>query len=171
MTRDELLKMIKTSSPRQWRQITEGPTYRGFFVESGAYGEPAGVRYLEHPHTAVFEDDVDLTVAWGLDPTSAIDSGTLDFGFPNNFPDPDASEDLADFFYRGALIHRERLLSVDGNRALLPICMQRASRADKKKLEFFTTSESRDVARLVHSFTHPADFDEYLSRAGILIED
>ncbi|MGM5069806.1 hypothetical protein EU244_033830 [Rhodococcus qingshengii] len=124
---------------------------------------------ITHPHAAVFVDDIDITVAWGLNPSATDDDN--DWGYTEAFTQRDAHEEYADFFYRGALVHREKLLFVDG-RTRLPIAGQRliGDDDDDAVVEYFTTEQSRKVARLVHSFHGYTDFDEMFQRAGIIIE-
>jgi hypothetical protein len=83
----------------------------------------------------------------------------------NQFPDPHATSSYVDFFYNGALIHRELYVTVDGGRVSLPLPERRGER-------LVTPIGYARLCRLLVSFeTNANEFDRYIARAGIQVVD
>ena len=127
MRLSEVLDVVYSSQPDDWVEVSRGgngPVYKDKFIASTS-GQDSYVQLdvVSHYGYAVYEPDVDLTIAWGIDPHafgSMERSGSLAFEWAK-FPDPEVSAFLVDIFYRGALIHRSWMLHVDGGRHVVPM--------------------------------------------------
>lgn len=168
MTFEEFRSLILKSQPTDWRMIPgPGPTYRETFATSYTPGGPVHLDVNEHHSVAVYTPDIDVTVVFGMpmDFKCSDDHGPdkRSFEWSTNFPDPETSLRLADFFYRGSLVDRVVYVIVDGARAILPWARDH----DGHKAD----SHDYAVARLLHMLDNSeADFDEYFRRAGFTLD-
>lgn len=172
---DQLEQTFEGSDADQWMRIDGGgPTYlHSYIVESDA--ETAHISHVEyHQSIAVLRDDIDVRIAWGFDPDHG--EPRRRFNFADNFPDSTVSVELGDVFYRGALVQRYWLVSVDGGRSCLPMPSTRLrSGVDKvgphvaEDYEYQVTRAEVAFARLVDSLDGNREFDSYLSQAGFRI--
>lgn len=182
----ELIDTVRESTREDWNKITcwggLGPSYRDRLHFWTSYGDGAPVHSVggdSHGLVAVFRDDIDLTMAWGMDRDWDPDGEKRDLSFPwqKNMPDPSVSVIFGDIFYRGSLVHREFLVVVDGGRGTMPLGRTRRKAGkdllsrDPADVEEVATSWEVAFARLLNSFeARSEDFDRYLGSMGYVIE-
>lgn len=153
MNLGELRDTIANSGTADWRRIEGGPVYRDRFVhwESPANGT-SGIEVHSHSSAAVYQPDIDLTLAYGMDAPGATRQPSFTWA---TFPDPDVSIHIADVFWRGALVDRVDFVYVDGGRCILPI-------GDGHQ-GLRITRYGYAVARLLDSLENGDRFEEYCS--------
>lgn len=114
MRYDEIRKLITGSSPDDWALVeVTGNVYLDR-VEAGVSG---GNRWLDvdsHTYLAVYKDQVDLRLAWGMTADKELTFDGWDFA------DRSIDRQFVDGFWCGALVTRWPVLSVDGYRCYLP---------------------------------------------------
>lgn len=165
--------LILASTREDWNVI-RSPIYERTVgrVDSS---QPSGdtdhwIEIYEHHLLAVYEPDVSIRIAHGIN-TNDADDWTPDWA---RFADPQVRAAHADVFWNGALIDRHVVIEVDGGRALLPDPRDErvAKSGDLFDSEVYAHSvrESQVAfARLVHSFTDRDDFDDYFRRASFVV--
>jgi hypothetical protein len=172
MRADELEKIIEETYSDHWEVISGGPTFLHSYRVSGSGGD-AGISAAEyHDAIAVLRGDVDVRIAWGYNP----DFGEWDRQFfpDGTFADPTVSTMLGDVFYRGALVQRYWLISVDGHRATLPSPRSRLKAGappmslNPDDYEQVAVQRAVNFARLVDDLQDHNEFSEYLRRSGIV---
>lgn len=124
-----------------------------------------------HGEKAVLIDDIDVSLEWGFTWSDGRDE---DWPWANGFPDQKAQSFWADIFYRGALVDRVRLVSVDGGRAHLPTAG--AVRNDggdpgqpapsMASYDWYVDDWDYDVARVINSI-QDLDFHQYFRGARL----
>lgn len=149
----ELRSMITETWDDYWNVILEGPLYNYNLGNSGETATVAGW----HSGRAVLMDDVDVAIEWGM-PTSMFDREWKPEW--SAFPDPVAHPEYCDILYRGSLVDRVEVASIDGGRAVLPIPTRRDD-------EWIAMDWPYHVARLVDSFSSGREFETYFERSGI----
>lgn len=175
-------KIIDTT-PGDWNKITgwgygAGPIYHyGFYTECDEHGLETEAK--GHANVAVLLEDVDISIAWGLDPDEwSSGGGHRDFDFSNFLPtflDKSTSRMYADVFYRGSLVDRQLFVVADGGRYYVPI-----PRTEYPNKAGCTAEELRDpvhhytrwdigFARIVHSFEHGESFDNLLAKIDYVL--
>ncbi len=115
MRYDEFTHTITGSSPEDWEVIAIGGSLHLDRLTEIISGD--GQHWVEvesHSYLAVYEADVDVRLAWGLE----TDRGLTYEGL--TFSDPLITRELVDGFWRGALAARWSVLSADGHRCFLP---------------------------------------------------
>lgn len=167
MTLDELIRTVTDSTPDDWEVLVSGPDYHDRFIQvSTQAGTHLEIGY--HGAMCVYRNDVDLRLAFGM----PMDRD-LSFGW--TFPDPQVTRDLVDLFWRGALVYRWSVYSVDGGRAYVPQ-MDPSSVSTgpgflDTELAGWTASPSDvKLTRLVHVLNggRGEEFDSYLMRTTIV---
>ena len=122
----------------------------------------------KHSSYAAFAKDLSISLAWGL----GLKNKELNESWTQVFPDKSARMYFLDFFYNKALIYRETVVSVDGGRCILPLPKQVFDKADETKvIEYRINSIINNILRLVNSLQTTYDYDSYISRSGIIVED
>lgn len=169
MRLDEIRKLVTESQPQDWNKIvlsgTASPNYRQTLVTHQSGGNTETVAE-GHPYLAVYKDDVDLSLAWGLEEHGYFgEKEKLVFDFSERFANEDVSKFTLDVFWAGNLVDRHVLLSVDGSRAYLPLSQVRVG--DGGALEEYFPAEEVPFARLVDGLTNGDGFDESLMTAGL----
>ena len=170
MRYDELTENVTTSSPDDWALVQSSG---GYFLNQLGEVISSGQHWLEvgtHYHLAVHKDDVNLRLAWGLTTDRDL---TFD-GWV--FPDPKIDRETVDAFWRGALVARWMVLSVDGCRCYLPhpdraVALTGESPGDTEMAGWTVKESETALARLVQTLTRPGDtdFDDYLKRTGAVV--
>lgn len=152
----EIHKAIAETWDDHWNVITEGPLFN---YDLGTIDEVATVAGY-HSARAVLIDDVDIAIEYGMD----VDA----FGNREKwteswapFADPTIRAEYCDIYYRGALVDRAMLASVDGGRATLPM-------PELRDGAWVAMERPYQLARLVDSFSSGREFDDYFRRSGIL---
>lgn len=175
MKLEELRRAIRNSSKEDWHQLTcwggGGPSYLNSYTTwSGAEG-CSGIEVDSHGNLAVYQDDVDLRLAWGLDRDSRDEK--LHLPWQDRFPNPKVTASFVDVLWRGSLVDREVYWVVDGGRAYLPCgrdTYENQDSADVTTWKWLTEEIAPweyALIKLVHSFEHSEDFDQYFDRAGM----
>ena len=174
MRLDELDEIFESTGSDHWSKMGP-PTFLFSYVVSGLDDDARITAVEYHEQIAVLRADVDVRIAWGYDP----DFGERDRVFfpEHTFPDPGIRVELGDVFYRGSLVDRYWLIAVDGGRAVLPMPHARlkagVSRDGGLKpddYEWYASSRDLAFARLVDDLSANREFDEYVRRAGLVVE-
>lgn len=173
----ELEQIFEETSSDHWEVTSGGPMFlHGYQVTSWPGNEPQITGVEEHVSIAVLRGDIDVRIAWGYDPDFGRKE-EYNYFKEHTFPDPSVYVRLADVFYRGALVQRHWLLSVDGARALLPMPTARKKNGasitshDPNDFEWFVTQRKVNFARLVNGLEERfSDFDDYLRRSGFVVD-
>lgn len=122
----------------------------------------------KHGNYAAYARDLSISLAWGL----GTENKALKESWTQVFDDKNAHLYFLDFFYNGALVHRETVVSVDGGRCVLPLPKQVVDERDPTKVVELQTSAVLDsILRLVNSLFTRYDYDEYMSRSGIRVAE
>ena len=162
---DELLRLIADSDRGDWNIVScfNTPSYLPWSPD-GEDGE-----HNEHLARAAYRPDLSINLAWGI-----TDNDNYREDWANEFPDEHAESILVDIFYNGMLVVRERLVYVDGGRALLPIPYGEARRLVRRWDYLF--------ARLLNDLDRGygigggvgdksgSEFDRYFREAGLVAE-
>lgn len=151
----EIRRIISDSWDDHWNVIREGPIYS---YSLGTINELATVAGY-HSARAVLLDDLDISIEYGM-PSDPFDTRSNWTESWSSFPDPKISGEYCDVFYRGALVDRTHLASVDGGRATLPL-------PQRKDDEWITMDWPYQVARLIDGLNGGHDFADYFKRSGI----
>jgi hypothetical protein len=183
MQLSELETILEGTSPDDWEVISGPPTFlHGYMVSPGPGKVPSGqdpepqqvTTVEEHFSIAVLRADIDVRIAWGYQPY--FDEKEDAYYFEKHpFPDPLVIAVLADVFYRGALVQRHWLVSVDGAHALLPMPTPRVRDAaeitpsDPEGYEWFVTERKVNFARLIHELDKFDKFEPYMRRSGFIV--
>lgn len=138
-----------------WNVLNEGPLFN---YNLGTINDVATVAGF-HSGRAVLLDDVDIAIEYGMsiDPFGNRGNWTESWA---PFPDPNIVGEYCDIYYRGALVDRVVLASVDGGRATLPM-------PEKRDGKWIAMDRPYQLARLVDSFTSGREFEGYFKRSGI----
>lgn len=175
---EDLMSTIVNSDPERWNQISDGPLYKDQFISSTS---AKGNELMTDAHTnvAVYKDDLDISIAWGLDAHDSWfdkEKTVLTFDLNKRFADQKVHTIIVDVFWRGSLVEREYVLAVDGYRAYLPLPTGKKVAGDGAESatykDVFNASEI-PFARFMHNLVHHVGmtFDEYMSQAGLEIVD
>jgi hypothetical protein len=153
----EIRTAIRESAAEYWNYIPEGPLFNYNLGTSDGSAQVFGW----HDARAVLEDDVDIALEFGMsdDPFDHKEKWTEDWA---HFPDTQIVGFYCDVFYRGALVDRVLLTSVDGGRATLPL-------PDRKRdgSGWTVNDWPHELARLVNDLHGRRDFEDYFERSGI----
>jgi hypothetical protein len=166
---DEIRQTITASSPDDWAVVAaDGLTFLARFGEVRSQRQ----HWLEtdsHICLAVYRADIDLRLAWGL----TVGTGLEFDGF--NFADASITRQAVDGLWRGALVTRWYVLSVDGHRCYLPDPHPADAETGEGVRGSGTvrwTAKEGEVAlaRLLQAQVHEGgrDFDSYMDQAGIV---
>jgi hypothetical protein len=172
---------VNRSQSYDWERVDGGTTYTDSFSASMRGGSDAVELDVDYHHSrAVLRSDIDIAMAWGRDPNrhGSFDRGIkLSFSWQKNFPDPEVRALEVDLFYRGSLVRRETLLSIDGGRGLIPFGRTRkkdgAGMTSRNADDYYDacTQAEVDFAKLIDRIeNHHSDFDSHLRQAGFVVE-
>lgn len=168
---DEIRQMIIDSGPEHWHKPQPGPYFTdGYDVDENAF--------RSHDELYVFKPDVDLTIQEGLEwghNSREITKSTQVWDCVE-FPDETVRVRFADIFWRGVLVDRVQVVSVDGARAVLPfgsrtlkngpMPMGSAARGFTPEWDNTATAFETAVARIVDG---DREFEEYFRQSGMRI--
>ncbi|MBT9608143.1 hypothetical protein [Microbacterium sp.] len=152
----EIRQEIRESMAEYWNYIPQGPLFNYNLGNSGDQAQVFGW----HDARAVLEHDVDIALEFGMsdDPFDNKENWTEEW---SQFPDNKIRAFYCDVFYRGALVDRVLLASVDGHRATLPLPARRPGGG-------WTVEDwPYQVARVVDDLHGHRDFEDYFRRSGI----
>lgn len=167
---DELRRILTESSAQAWSKLdSDGPLYRYNVSMVSQPGSQAIPQIDWHHSGAVYRDDVDLTIQWGLDVDSDRDSNDLwNFEWASNFTSPKVHPYFVDVFWRGTLVDRYAVIGVDGGRGLVPF-----PRTTGEEPNWYDVVTKREVAvaALVTDLggLRLSMFDYYLDKAGFTV--
>ena len=120
MRLDEVRELLTTTTAAQWAKLEIGPLYREGYTMYGFGGESSiAVRW--HQEAAVFREDVDLTLQWGMDQVTDQHEGDGVYEWSQGLVDKKARTSFVDVFWRGVLVDRYVLASIDGGHGLVPM--------------------------------------------------
>jgi hypothetical protein len=166
MRHADLCALITGSTTDQWTVLRNGP----LFLDSFDHVSGQGGTWLEvegPTSLAVWRDDVDLRLAWGM----TMDT-KLNFGDRWVWPDLQIDRVLVDALWRGALVARWTVLLVDGSRCYLPEpdrAYVRTGEGLMDQQEFASTMLDSEIrlARLLHSLGGGSvdEFEQYLAQS------
>jgi hypothetical protein len=163
----EIREKVANSHPDEWERLASGPDYLDRFTQISG-GERTWLELNWHNGVAVYQDDVDIRLAFGMEVDRDLDLGWT-------FPDPQTTRDLVDLFWRGSLVYRWSVYSVDGGRAYLPQVRPATvetgpGAVDMELVAWYASAEDVKIARLAHVFNggREDEFADYLSRTNII---
>lgn len=181
MTRDQLRKLVMASDGPDWSVISGyAPTYFDSFSEvrkgtaigpGGGDGTTVWLEHTAHNGRAVFVEDIDIGMVWGMRPTHSSESGSYE-DWSVQFPDTNVQAHVVEVLYRGQPVDVEIVASIDGGRCTVPWPKPRLSGEinDPKVEAWEITQWEYDLARVLHQLTDPAtDYADYVSRCGFTI--
>jgi len=170
---DELRQIIIESADKDeyWHALPPGP----YFTDAPDIDDDT---FRQHSALYVFKDDLDLTIQEGLKwghlshDVERVDQLWDDV----SFPDESAMVSNADVFWRGSLVDRVLVVTVDGGRATLPVGSRRAlnyedghlTSGTKVQWEYTCTAYEAALARVVDQ---GQEFDRYLRQTGMVIRN
>ncbi len=150
-------------------------SFHSRFMTSG--GEGGTLAEESHSNLAVYRNDIDISIAWGMDMDWAgvNDPIKRNYEFTQDFFDTSGHPQFADVFYRGALVDREILVTVDNANALLPLPRAMWGETDDptkpNRIGESVTQWQFDFGHLVHSFElSSSDYHRAISIAGIVVD-
>lgn len=172
----DLRTILTTTDAWQWSKIdSTGPLYRNGYVVSGTPGgHEHDIDVYWHDSAAVYRDDVDLTIQWGMD-LSGIRRNRDDWRLPwaENFPSQSVSPHWVDVFWRGTLVDRYALIGIDGGHGLVPFPRTKAKGDPldhETQYDDVITERELAVARLIDSLQGGFQrVDEYVTRSGLVV--
>ena len=167
----DLRQLLTTSDASDWSKLdSSGPLYKNGFVVSGGFDADADhdVNVTWHHSSAVYRDDVDLTIQWGLDldPTRGRDD-QWHFSWAEKLMNSRVSPYWVDVFWRGVLVDRYALASIDGAHGLIPIPHTAGEEPD-----WYDVVSKRElaVAQLIDDlYGGFHNVDGYIQRLGIRV--
>ncbi|MCF7810735.1 hypothetical protein K9N50_07070 [bacterium] len=157
MNYDELINILSTSSRSDWNPLdcaNGGSCYHEQFSFWEKYDGQKNVLKCDH-HTgyAVYEEDISLTIAFGVVVTDDWHESWSDV-----FPNKKASFNLVDVFYNGALVYRSNYICVDGGRCNLPLPLS--------SNDLRVNQLQNNLSKLIDELSGCNDFETYFKRAG-----
>lgn len=180
MTLDTLLGLCGSSSPEDWNLVPSGPGYLDRFIsiESRLRDDDPHLTHQlfheEHHLRAAYKPNLLIGIAWGMYEDSRLPGERpqlYEADWATQFPDPNATLHLVDFFYCGVLVDRQHYVHVD-SRCKLPLPESKFSTDDPMNSEITAltiTPWQRDFFRVLNAFESMGDYDGYLERAGFQV--
>lgn len=166
MRLDEIRDLVTSSAPH-WAKLETGPLYREGWTVYSSGGESNSVPRWHH-EAAVYRDDVDLTLQWGMSDHGDWGDDDRSFEWARTFIDTKVRSFFVDVFWRGVLVDRYVMAHVNGGHGLVP--MPRASQDDGH----YPTVNGREVqiARLITALEGGYDdpIEGVLNQAGFRVE-
>lgn len=158
---DELIQKVVRSTPDDWVELA--PPIWPLYLDYGTGPNGEWIRVREHSSGWVLREDVQVQLAYGLDPDR-------DLYFDWKFPDPKIVGRKFEIKFNGQPIFRDTLLTVDGGRAILPIPASETVQAENTMALVGYSANSQEIAlaRLIDELVGHREFDRYLKQAGIL---
>ncbi|PJJ77480.1 hypothetical protein CLV28_0699 [Sediminihabitans luteus] len=151
-----------------WHHVVTGP----FYTDAPDVDEDT---VEQHDELLVYTPNVDITIQHGLRARGFDHIKTADQLWQDaSFPDPKATVDFVDVFWRGVLVDRECVVNVDGGRATIPLGTQKplnysssGPRPEKYEFEYTATKWQVALARIAD---RDHDWASYMEQAGIIIK-
>lgn len=174
MKLDEFLKNIIHSKIEDWTVIScwggnSGPSFLNqFIVWNSGSGEFQNLEIESHSMVASYRNNLSIMIAWGLKHNDNFIEE-----WANNFSVQRAASDFVDFFYNGALVLREIIVSVDGGRCYLPLPKLEFDNKGKKVTRLYVSKYKSRFVEMLNKFssTYNYNYRNYLSQSGIEVVD
>lgn len=155
----EFITTIIESDAEDWHtDRVGGPYFRYQLGPVEQNGQLKTLEYEAHEKRAIYKGDIDISMEWGY---RYLDDFKEEWA--NSFADRTASASFLDLKYRGDIIHREIIVSVDGGRCYLPLPLVPAEGAKNIQVPRGRVK----LVRLVQEITGTWEFDEYFRRSGL----
>ena len=173
MELNELREIIIQTNDDFWHQLEIGPFYHDRIYVAGDL-DFEGTSH-SHYERAVLISDVDISLEWGMD-ADGREKESHAWADAASFPDPTIRSQVVDVFYRGALVDRTSVISVDGGRAYVP--QYKTVRTDAGEphvfkdatFEYRATRWNYYLTQLINQLAGHRDFESYVVRSGITLE-
>lgn len=164
----KLRELIIHSTIDDWHNVTVGP----YFTDAPDIDNDT---VEQHSELMVYRHDIDLTIQHGI---RARRFGHVEkvtqLWQDAHFPDPTVYVEFVDVFWRGVLVDREHVVTVDGGRASIPLGTKTTlnynpdgPQPETFEFEYSATTWQTALARLVDG---DRDWADYTKRAGIVIK-
>ncbi|TQK19110.1 hypothetical protein FBY40_1601 [Microbacterium sp. SLBN-154] len=151
----EIWKEIIESHEGYWNYIPRGPLFNYNLGTSNGAAWVAGY----HDARAVLLHDVDIALEFGMDSNIWQEREPAKPEWAP-FADREVFFVWCDIMYRGSLVDRVELASVDGGRATLPF-------PEKRDGEWIVMDRPYHLARVIDDIQGGREFEEYFERSGI----
>jgi hypothetical protein len=169
MKLQDVRRILTESEGCQWSKLdSAGPLYRNGFG-TWTTADNQGIDVTWHHSAAVYRDDIDLTVQWGMKLDATRDRGHWAFPWAENFMSKDVTPYWVDVFWRGSLVDRYAAVSVDGAHGLVP--MPHTAGEEPNWLDAVTKREAGVIRLIAELGNYGRSFDGYLALAGFTIVD
>jgi len=169
MKLSEIRTILATTKSDDWHVVPGFPTYR-----DNVNAIVDGLSELtSHYYTAVYQPDVSLTVAWGMDrpgDQNPHDLDSVSMTWEGPWPDRKISSFIVDVFYNSALVDRYTGADVDGGRAVLPYPTMHSLAPDGSVVGWTATQWQVDLFRLISDLQGLTEYDSYLARAQFVVD-
>jgi len=155
MRLDQIRATIIETTADHWHLINEGAQFN---YNLGTINDVATVAGY-HSARAILRADVDIALEFGMtdDPFGSREDWTEEWSY---FADSRIAGEYVDVFYRGGLVDRVHVASVDGHRAVLPLPHRVGG-------SWSVLDWPYQVARVVDGLTGNHSFEDYFVRSGI----
>lgn len=170
MNLDQIHDILGQADPNAWHRRWEGGPSFHYELSAWQGHNERWVEVEQHRLWAVYRGDVNLTLAWGLDPDGSR-GGDLHFDWAANFIDSKVSAFYADVFWAGALIDRFRVYYIDGGHFLAPHhhAVARNEHGEVTAWESRITTWEVEFGELLSLLERGSSSYEYISRAGLKV--
>jgi hypothetical protein len=163
---------IEPTGPAHWNAITFGPMFHQNLSSSSSGQGGSVVRVAQHGTRAVLNDDVDISIEFGMDAAAIQIDALLDWVKPASFQYDNARPFFVDLFYRGALVDRVIAVWIDEYRAALPLPY--SVTADGGVVGALPTwhvsRRSFLLVRLIDQLRGGLEFDRYFALSGLSLD-
>jgi hypothetical protein len=163
---------IEPTGPAQWNLITFGPMFhQNLSASSGGQGGSV-VRVVQHGTRAVLNDDVDISIEFGMDASGIQIDALLDWVEPANFQYDNARPFYVYLFYRGNLIDRVIAVWIDEYRAALPLPYSVTADGGVPGAvpTWHVSRRSFLLVRLIDQLRGAVEFDRYFAISGLSLD-
>ena len=141
MTLNDFIERLIHAGPPSWHRTIDGGSAADLF---------------SHYKTAVYRNDVSVTMAWGFDLQTEFKEG-----WANGLPGSTARHEYADIFFNGGLILRVPYVAVSGGILPLPI----------GKEPMTVPRRYYSLVRLVAGMDGDEDYEHFVKQSGMKVVD
>ncbi|SMQ75051.1 hypothetical protein [Agreia sp. VKM Ac-1783] len=163
---------IEPTGPAQWNSLTFGPMFHQNLSASSSSQGGSVVRVTEHGTRAVLNDDVDISIEFGMDAATIQIDALLDWVKPANFEYDNARPFFVDLFYRGNLVDRVIAVWIDQYRAALPLPYSVTADGGVPGAvpTWHVSRRSFLLVRLIDQLRGGLEFDRYFALSGLSLD-
>ncbi|SMG43308.1 hypothetical protein [Agreia pratensis] len=163
---------IEPTGPAQWNAITFGPIFHQNLSASNTGQGGSVVRVTQHGSRAVLNDDVDISVEFGMEADDIQIDALLDWVKPANFQYDNARPFFVDLFYGGNLVDRVIAVWIDQYRAALPLPYSVTADGGVPGAvpTWHVSRRSFLLVRLVDQLRGGLEFDRYFALSGLSLD-